>query len=160
MDNNGTNISEKLVEYLDGRLEGPEKEQLEQQLSADKSLRAEWENLLAAREAVKLYGLRQQVSTVHQQMMKHEKARLKQRTPVRRIIRYSIAIAASLLVIITVYLGYQFYNLSAEKVYAANFKSFELSTIRDGAEIEDSLERFFRGKQFKNVVMLNYDRPF
>ena len=56
MDNSTPNMSEKLVQYLDGELTGVEKENLERQLATDPSLKAELDSLKTTKEAVKLYG--------------------------------------------------------------------------------------------------------
>jgi negative regulator of sigma E activity len=62
-------MSEKLVQYLDGELSGSEKDDLEKQLVTDRGLQAELESLKLAREAIRSYGLKQQVTGIHQQMM-------------------------------------------------------------------------------------------
>ena len=57
MDNATHDMSEKLMQNLDGELPAADKVQLEQQLASDAALREELENLQLAREAVRSYGL-------------------------------------------------------------------------------------------------------
>lgn len=155
MDNSTYNMSEKLVQYLDGELAGSEIEAIEQQLDSDKNLKEELENLKATREAVKIYGLNQKVAGIHTQMMKEMVAPVKKMSPARRIIRYGIAVAASVVLIIAGIIGYNFYNLSSDKVFASNFHSFELGTYRDVDTLYVSpVESAYRNKDFKKAVEL------
>jgi len=155
MDNSTNNMSEKLVQYLDDELAGSEKETFEQQLAADKNLYEELESLKVAREAVKIFGLQQKVSGIHQHMMLEIQGPDKKINPARRILRYSIAVAASVLLIVGGIVGYNFYTLSSNKVFASNYRPYELSTVRDGDTQQVSpVEKAYREKDYKKVVEL------
>jgi anti-sigma factor RsiW len=52
MNNSTQDMSELLIRYLDGELEGDEKTILEHKLASDNSLRGELENVRMSREAV------------------------------------------------------------------------------------------------------------
>jgi Tetratricopeptide repeat len=161
MDNSTHDMSEKLVQYLDGELAGAEKEELEQELTADKLLQDELENLKAARAAVKLYGLQQKVSGIHQQMMAQMQTPVRKMSPARRLIRYSMAMAASVVLIAGGFFAYNIYTLSPNKVFASNYHSYELSTMRDNSEPGTSvLENDYREKKYTEVTGIVYDRPF
>lgn len=161
MDNFTPNMSEKLVQYLDGELTGAEQEDLTQQLASDKELQDELDNLKSIREAVRFYGLQQRVSGIHTQMMKELQAAAKKNSPVRRIIRYSIAVAASVILIAAAIVGYNFYTLSANKLFASNYRPYELSTVRDNSGPGLSgLENDYREKKYDQVVGITYDRRF
>jgi tetratricopeptide (TPR) repeat protein len=161
MDNSTPDMPEKLVLYLDGELSGSEKNMLEQQLAADKSLQGELESLKSTREAIKLYGLKQKVAFVHGQMMGELQAPVKKISSVRRMVRYSIAIAASLLLLIGGYWAYNFFTLSPDKVFASNYRSYELVTVRDGGTNEISaIEESYKEKKYAEVVGITFDRPF
>jgi predicted negative regulator of RcsB-dependent stress response len=73
---------------------------------------------------------------------------------VRRIIRYSLAVAATLLLVIGAWLGWNFYQLSPERVYRSAYQSYELSNTRDGGSTPTPLETAFRAKEFTQVVQL------
>lgn len=160
MDNSTPGMFEKLVDYLDGKLEPSEKQQIEKLLETDKELRNEWEGLKVAREAVKQYGLQQQVASVHRQMMNEKKATVKTMVSVKRKIRYAIAIAASILLIVAGYFGYSFYSLSSEKVYTAHYRSFELTDVRDGNTEESAMETAYKAKKYMEVLTFKFNRPF
>jgi predicted negative regulator of RcsB-dependent stress response len=146
-------MSEKLVQYIDGELSGAEKESIEQQLSTDKSLQGELDDLKATCESIKLYGLQQKVSEIHLQMMKEIQTPVKKINSTRRIIRYSIAVAASVVLIVGSIIGYNFYNLSSNKVFASNYHSYELSTVRDGDSTQVSpVEKAYREKDYSKAT--------
>ena len=93
MDNSTPDMSEKLVRYLDGELNEDEKKSMEELLNSDSILQQEYNSLLAAREAIRHYGLQQQVKGVHQQMMGEFQVPVKKIGSKRRIIRNAVAVA-------------------------------------------------------------------
>jgi predicted negative regulator of RcsB-dependent stress response len=83
-------------------------------------------------------------------------APVKQISNVRRIIRYSVAIAASVLLIFIVIEGYKFYSLSPQKLYAENYTTYELTTTR--GEVDSSMsniEQAYREKKYGAVINLS-----
>lgn len=160
MDNSTPGMSEKLVDYLDGKLELAENQQIDKLLETDKDLKNELDGLLVAREAVRQYGLQQKVASVHQQMMYERKAQVRSITSAKRSIRYAIAVAASILLIVAGYIGYNFYTLSSEKVFAANYRLYELSGVRDNSTGESAIETAYNGKKFAELLSISFDRPF
>jgi len=161
MDNSAPEMNEMLIRYLDEELGGDEKEKLEQQLLADESLRQDYEQLILARESVRQYGLQQKVAGIHQQMMKEFQTPVRQINPVRRLIRYTMAAAAGILLLVTGILLYNNSKLSPEKVFAANYRSYEISTMR-GENIQElsRLEVAYSEKKYAEVVNIVFDRPF
>jgi tetratricopeptide (TPR) repeat protein len=156
MDNYTHNNSEKLVRYLDGELGDGEKAALEQQLAADTALQAELNSLKSTSEAVKLYGLQQMVSGIHVQMMEDMQPPVKRIIPARNIFRYSIAVAASLILLVGGYMAYNFFTLSPDKVFASRYQPYELVTVRDGNTNETPAEKAYREKNYNEVLRI-YD---
>jgi len=77
------------------------------------------------------------------------------RMAARRIIRYSIAAAAAVVLIVAVIMAYNFYNLSSNKVFLSNYHSYELNTAGDGDSTQVSpIEKAYREKDFKKAVGL------
>lgn len=155
MDNSTPNMSEKLLQYLDGELTGAEKKNMEQQLATDPSLQAELESLKATSEAVKLYGLQQKVSGIHQQMMGELQAPVKKISSRKKIVRYSIAVAASVILIVAGMMAYNFYSLSSSKVFASNYRSYELSITRDGGNELTPAEKAYSEKNYREVLRIH-----
>jgi tetratricopeptide (TPR) repeat protein len=154
MDNSINNISEKLVQYLDGELPGRAKEDIEKQLASDSDLQNELENLQLARGVVRSYGLKQRVGSIHQQMMNELQTPVKKISSARRIIRYGIAIAASVLFVILGSVIYNSNSVSSDKLFAENYHSYEVSITRDGGTTEKAIEKAYKGKDYKQVTVL------
>lgn len=146
-------MSEILVQYLDGELSSVDAQKVEKQLSENPSLANELENLQLAREAVKMYGVRERVKSVHKEMMKELQPGVKAMSRQRKILRYSISIAAAILLIAGLFFAYNFFTLSKEKVFASNYHTYELPTFRDSSSgDQSSIEKAFREKEFGKVV--------
>jgi tetratricopeptide (TPR) repeat protein len=154
---NSTQSNELLMKYLDGEMSEIEKKDFEKRLLSDTDLRQELEKLQLATEAVQMYGLRQQVGSVHRQMMKEMQSQvvIRKISSTRRIIRYSISVAAGILLIVIGIQVYNFINLSPDKLYKKEYSSFELSTSRDiNPPASSPTEKAFREKKYKEVVEL------
>lgn len=155
MDNSTPNMSEQLVLHLDGELADAEKKAIELLLVTDTALQTEFENLLQAREAVRYFGLRQQVASVHNKMMQEMQQPVRKITPVKKMLRYSLAAAASLVLLIGGYMAYNFFTLSSGKVFSANYNTYELSNVRDGGSPESTpAEKAFAEKNFTEVLKI------
>lgn len=157
MDNFTRYDDEKLMRYIDGEMAESEKLEFEKLMADDASLRQKIENLQLAKEAVKQYGLKEKVSDIHQQMMKemNTQSPVRSISNVRRIIRYSVAVAASVLLIFAGIEGYKFYKLSPNNLFAENYTAYELTTTRDGSTSESAIEKAYREKNFTEVIKLN-----
>jgi len=155
MDNSTPNMSEKLARYLDGELPGNEKQGLEQQLVSDVALQQEYDSLLMTREAVRYYGLQQKVKGIHSEVMQELKAPVRTISPIKRFVKISIAVAASILLLVGGYLAYNFFTLSPEKVFASNYKGYELSTLRNNNPQETAAEKAFKEKNYAEIVRIH-----
>lgn len=159
MDNFTPQSSSLIVAYIDGELTPEEMIAFEKKMEADNILKEEYERLLETRAAIRYYGIHQQVSSVRQQL-KNEKD-----TPIHNInrnkkwVRYTISIAASLLFLMAGYSFYYYTSLSGEKVFTANYQTFELPTNRSTASTENQIEYAYRQKNYKEVLRLyNLDK--
>lgn len=153
MSNAAQEWREKLVPYLDGELAGAELAGMEKQLATDAALQEELHNLRLAREAIRYYGLQQQVRSVHSEMMKEMQAPVRPISATRRMIRYSLSVAAGVLLLFLGIAGYNFYQLSPGKVFARYYRSYELGTVR-GKETETAVTRAYREKNYAQVIIL------
>jgi tetratricopeptide (TPR) repeat protein len=161
MDNSTPDMSELLVQYLDGNLQGPEKENIEQQLAADSALQQQFDSLLLTREAIRYYGLKEKVKSLHQKMMEELKEQapsteveLKPVHSRSKIFRYAISVAASIILLVGGYMLYNFITLSSDKVFGANYQHYELSTTRDAGTAETAIEKAYKDNNYKEVVRI------
>jgi tetratricopeptide (TPR) repeat protein len=161
MDNSTPGMSDILIRYLDGELSGIEKEKLEQQMLSDQNIRQQYEQFVLARESVRQYGLQQKVAGIHQEMMEELEIPVNKISPVKRIIRFSMAAAAGVALLIAGIMLYNYSALTPEKVFAANYQSYELSTTRgENAQEVSTLEKAYREKKYAEVVTIVFDRPY
>jgi tetratricopeptide (TPR) repeat protein len=155
MDNFTSDMSEKLIRYLDGELVGADKESFEKQIAADKNLQNELESLKSTTGAIKFYGLNRKVALIHQQMMNEMQPPVNKINQGRKILRYSMTIAAGLLLLVGGFLTYNFFTLSPEKVFASAYMPYELVTVREGNTSETPVEKAFREKDYKEVLRIH-----
>ena len=144
-----------LIRYIDGVLSSGEKEAFEKELDTNATLRDELEKMRSAKEAVRLFGLKQQVGNIHEEMMGELSASRRSYGAARRILRYSIAVAASLLLILGAWIVYNFVTLSSEKVYGSKYQVYELVNVRGNEPAESALEEAYRAKNYKLVLKLH-----
>lgn len=144
--------SEKLVQYLDGELPGHEKLAIEQELAADIAFSKEYENLKLARSAIRFHGLQKKVSGIHAEMMKELKTPA--RMPLGRKIRYSVAVAASLVLLVGAYLIYNFVTLASEKIFGSRYQPYEMTRFRDNETKLTALDSAYQEKDYKKVLSL------
>lgn len=155
MDKSFNNMSEQLVLYLDGVLTGAAKTEIERLLVFDIEIQAEYENLMQTRAAIRNYGLKQQVADVHKRMVEEIKPLLKQRRKAKKIIRYSMAAAAGLVLLIGSYLAYNFLSLSSDKVFSSNYTRYELSITREITTHFTPVEKAYSEKNYKEVLRIH-----
>jgi len=75
---------------------------------------------------------------------------------VRRIVRYSVAVAASVLLIVACIVVYNFYRLSSDRLFAEKYSAFESTTIRIvNDSTESKIEKAYREKNYAEVIKLN-----
>jgi tetratricopeptide (TPR) repeat protein len=156
MDNSTPEMDELLVQYLDGELDSAVKDNLEQQLAADAALQQRFDSLLLTKESIRLYGLKEKVKGLHQEMMQEMNAApVKKISSPKRTLRYAMSIAASILLVVGGYIAYSFFSLSSDKVFSSNYQPFELSTTRSGDVAETPTEKAYRAGNLPEVVRIH-----
>lgn len=155
--NNSISNSEKLVRYFDGEMNEQERQEFEKVLREDQQLQNELDNLKLSKEAVHSYGLNQQVKQVHEMMMNE----MRSEAPVisisrrRKIIRYTIAVAAS---IIFIFIGLRitvFTGSSPDKLYNEKYTAFELTSSRSEGPELSAIEKLYEEKKYTEVVSMD-----
>ena len=143
-----------LVLYLDGELPSAQKVELERRLQQDSKLQERLTALRVATEAVKQYGTSQQVKAIHHEMMKELKDRPTSGKVVgmRRALKLTMAVAASILV---VFIGFRLYfasQVSAEGLYTDAFVDFQVSVSRGANPGFSAIEKAYQEKNYEAVV--------
>lgn len=148
---------EQLVDYLDGNLSQSDKDVVMESLKTDSSLQQRYKALLLAKEAVRLYGIKQQVAAIR---VSREKEIASPTIPAKirtisRTVRIAMAVAASLFVLFAGIKGLQVYQLSAGKIYAQTFIDFPVSTTRSATTSIPDIEKAYSNKDYQEVIRLS-----
>ena len=84
-------------------------------------------------------------------MENEEKRIVVKPSKLKRIIRYTVAIAASVLLIFLLIVGYNFYTLSPGGLFTENYTAYELP----GSDSGSVIEKAYREKKYEEVIKLN-----
>lgn len=150
MDNSELN-TEKLIQYLDGDLTGADLDNFEKRLSQDSGLQLEFENLTLAKMAIRGYGLKHQVASVHREMLDEFKSTQKREAKTYSIVRSSLKYAASIALVLFSIGAYLYISSSPNKLYDDNYMPYTLSVTRSEATGSD-LEKAFNQKHYNAVI--------
>ena len=143
---------ELLIRYLDGDITGEEKSAIEARLRTDGSLQTQLTNLQVAAQAIRHFGTTQQVAFAHAQMMHELKSQKLKSVSISKALRYTMAVAASIIVL---FIGVRFYlsaQLSPEKIYEESFVDFTVSGTRGGSVTISEIESSYRKKDYQAVT--------
>lgn len=153
MNTNSEEPDDKLIQYLDGELNGEELDAFEKLLARDPLLTEKLRSFELARQVVQHYGLKQQVSTVHGTMMaelRNDPSKLSGGR-VYPFIRITMRVAASLLLLCVLFSVYQFMAVSSSKLAQDGYHTYDLSVTR-GEETYSIIERSYLDKNFTAVI--------
>ena len=79
---------------------------------------------------------------------------------VKRIIRYSVAIASGLSLLVLCYLAYAFFTLSPNTLYSDNYTPYKTDGPGDGkGNNQSNIEKAFRESNYTEVIHLNETSP-
>ena len=73
----------------------------------------------------------------------------------RKIVRFSVPVAASILLIFIIIESYKFYTLSPEKLYDENYTPYELKPTPGGNDSATAIEKAYNQKNYSEVIKLN-----
>ncbi|MBD0333466.1 MAG: hypothetical protein ICV66_12515, partial [Chitinophagaceae bacterium] len=125
---------EWVIRYIDGDLSDDQKTEFEAAMQTNHDLREAVERMQLATKAIKFYGIKQQVTNVHQQLLNEKLISTASESAkvfsVTKFLRYTTAAAAVLLIILISIVAYDFYKLSPEELYKENFVGYNVSVAR------------------------------
>jgi hypothetical protein len=144
---------EALMRYLDGEMDQTEKETFESKLQKDITLKERLESLRVAIASVRQYGTVEKVRSIHSEMMQelssvHKETKV---VPMKRMVRYSLAIAASIIIILVGVNLFTSTQLSSNKLYNEAFVDYDASVAR-GNESQTEIERLYQDRSYTNVI--------
>jgi hypothetical protein len=144
-----------LIQYLDGELQGEQQDLIKKNIEVNNATREEFERLQLAKEAIKQYGLKNKIGAIHIDMMRELKTDITAKPGiVRQLIRYSIRIAASALIIVGLAISYQYFTASPDKLFSENFAAFDLHETR-GAAASPLVDVYKKGNMQEVIANFN-----
>jgi hypothetical protein len=153
MAENLPNTDELLIRYLDKDLSKEEEQQLEQQLLTDPVLREKLERLKLATLAIKQFGQDEEIRAIHRQMMQ-EKMHAKKPgklVSMNRAVRYSMAAAASIILLFVLFRVYEFSQVSSDKLYKEAYVDYQYSAAR-GQQVFSAVAANYAANNFTGVI--------
>jgi tetratricopeptide (TPR) repeat protein len=154
--NNTNPNSDLLVDYMDANLSHEETIKVEAMLQNDKTLQTEYDNIVLAKSAIQYYGIKQQVNFIHQNVMANKVAEQPAKTSqglLRSITKWSMRIAASLLVVVLGLGVYQYATISPDKLFDENYSAFTLGVTRGETNLT-AIGISFEEKKYEKVIDL------
>ena len=152
MNENSTN-TELLIQFLDGELHGEQLEDFKKSIEQNASLREELENLRLTKEAVKSYGLKNRIHSIHSEMVQELKEKSSPQTGmVRKMYQYGVRIAAVIIILFGISVFYQYITATPEKLFNENYQSFELHETRGASA--NSLDGWYKKGNMDTVIQL------
>lgn len=151
---NSEQADEKLMQYLDGELMGEELSAFEKSLANDPNMQARLESLELAKMTIQHYGLKQQVSSVHHQMMDEFRNEhpARDRGKIYPLLRPTMKIAAGLIIFMFLFGAYELVTVSSSGLAQNAYSPFELSIDRSAAE-SSAIEQAYVNHNFKEVII-------
>lgn len=151
--NENTQNDDLLIRYLDGELSDEERTELEGRLRTDTALQKRLTHLQIAVQAVKQLGITEKVRAVHAGMMKELKASPKAKVvSFGKTLRYTLAIAASVAVLLIGVKFYQAAQLSPDRLYNESFVDFNVSSSRGVEGRLSPIENLYGQKKYEAVL--------
>lgn len=144
---------EILMRYLDGEMDQTEKQMFESQLQKDTALRQRLERLQIAIASVQQYATAEKVRSIHSEMVQelssvHKEGKV---VPMKGLVKYSLAIAASVIIILVGVNVFTSSQPSPGKLYNEAFVDYDASAVR-GNENQTEVSKLYQDHNYTSVV--------
>lgn len=142
-----------LIRYLDGEMEPQEKKIIQQRLQSDAALKERLLNLQLAIAAVQQYGTSGKVKAIHTEMMQELSPVQKpgKVLSMKAALKYGIAVAASVIVIVVGINLYKSGQINSDKLYSEAFVDYDASVVR-GQQNTSALQTSYQDHRYDAVT--------
>lgn len=145
---------EKILNYLDGLMNADEKSEFESQLKQNPQLQQQVDDFRVAIEGLRQAGTREKVSSLHREIMQELK---KDQVPakvinMKRAVRYTMAVAASVLLILVGIQTFKYFNNTPEKLYNETFVEYSVSNERGTTENTTTIGNDYKNRNYAGVI--------
>lgn len=146
---------ELLDRYLDGELDTAEQRDLERRISEDQRLKNDLEILRISRDAIRTKALKEKVKKLHQTLVPEIRADKTKVIPIskkNKYIKLALGVAASIIIVAGSFIVYQYSNVSADKLYAQQFLSYELPVTRSNGDEMTKIDSLYLSGSYGKVI--------
>ena len=157
MNSNDSN-TDLLIQYLDNELHGEAKASLEKRLLIDDKLREQLKQIQLSRDAVRLYGLKQQVSEIGREISKQAIIKTAPGpSKFRTVAKWGLRVAAVLILLIAGIGVYEYTTISSNNLYGELYQPYELRTSRGSAQLSP-VESAYKMKDYPATISAFQDQ--
>lgn len=154
---------ERIDHYINRRLSPAQAQQLEAALQQDAELRQLFDSVTIARETIRSRALSMRIKQLHEQYIEEIEAEQGQGRviPMYRSapVSWALRIAASLLLGVTAYSGYELSTFSADRYYEAKFMPYHLPVTRGSVQQTTPLDSLYLAGNYAAVTQQFRDTP-
>ncbi len=147
-------LLEKMDNYLAGNLSENDKKSFEKEIKNDKNLENEVSKQLLAREAIKLANLRLNVKAIQENFLSEEYSEAKIPKIGRNWKILNGRIAASIAVFLILFGGFQWFNLSGEKLLSQDGLRYQEPIMRGEVFDKNAIEEAYKDENYKQVISI------
>jgi hypothetical protein len=154
MDESLHNNEEQIQRYVDGEMDESSLEAFEEELAKSPQLQTRVETLRIAIEGFRQQALRDKVASIHSVMVSEMEGTVKTAkvVPFRRIVRYSLSVAAVIFFIFIGIGGYYYMQLNPAKVYNENFVDYTVAGTRGSTGKTSVVEDLYKQSKYAEVT--------
>ncbi len=154
MDENLHTDEENLLSYADGEMSDQERRDFELRLKEEPHLRDKLHRLQMGISAVRQYGAAEKVKRIHGEMIPGLKKNKKGKVvSMSRFIKYSMAAAAGIIILVVAIKLVTANSVSAVKLYSDAYVSYDAGTVRGGST-PSALEEAYQSGNYDRVTDL------
>jgi hypothetical protein len=144
--------NEQLIDYLDRELSREESSRMEFRLKSDKILAGELEFMKLAIDTVRLEAIRNKVSSIrHSIDISKTTSVVPEGGMVRSMSKFSLRIAAILVLLMGITILYKYISVSSLSVYQKEYSNYELVNVRGEAANNNEIKAYLN-KDWKEVI--------
>ncbi|HEX5151149.1 MAG TPA: hypothetical protein VFW07_06850 [Parafilimonas sp.] len=145
---------ENIIQYIDDEMTVDEKQAFEKLLQEDAVLYGRYQFMLAAKQAIRSKGLKEQVGKIHQEYMQSLNRPAVATTHIPRkhsIFKAFMRVAAVLILAVSGYGVFEFGTTNNNSLYESSFIDYQIEVVR-GAEQSQQIDSLYNAKNYNAVI--------
>jgi len=155
-DNSTNDMIERLILYMDGELTATEKQITEEQLKTDVALQQRYQQLLAAKQAIKMQGLKQRVQAIQKEYFEESQSLKTENPQIGKRISFfrTFMRAAAILIFVVAGFGiFQYTSTTNASVYNDNYIPYNVQVSR-GSEVLNNMADLYYAGNYAEVIRI------